>query len=1097
MVELLVKYRNKINWKYIDEWTYSGGFTSTENGDGIYELNKISNTDNDILISKNILKVGKKYKITGLYHITSGSFKIKNGSQVLNYITGGDSFSLVFTATDAKLEIESTWETNEWSISEFIIEEDGYTSLDLYDEPGILLNFSISDIRDYSKRMGTFSKNFTIPGTNKNNDFFDYVFDINTQSKLGMLEKCEAVISDGGVTLSQGYIWIDGVNKLDKVNEYSLQFYGEQLNLFNLIGDDYLESLDFSELNHTLTEYDPLYSWIDLDYFHYVYPWLDYGRDWGLGGEFGRITDDAPSCGVTPHDMFPAIQVKYILDKIMTKYGFSYDSEFLNSSEFKKIILPYVNNIEELYGWHTVTKTNHGGMVMNERRCEDFHLDITTPETVNLGFYTNETMKAGHDGIPSYYDDGGYVYKINKVIELYRRFNYGPFLVSNLGYPGVQGYDGTPNPNCYQVHQNHIPGSYLVPHDGKYRMTLTYKIEQWENISQDERDGLKIYACKLNKKYVMRDGIVMFDDNSHENSWYIYDETTDVPTLVDSRTGSTSGYVTTTGVTIDCEAGDEIYFKMKGVNHLLEHHVWQARVSSIEIEEYGYGEGIDIDMNKVLPKNVKIKDFIKDLVLLFNLYIDIDADDSSNLLIETRDDYYSSGSTLDWSSKIDISQQINLTKPTDYQSLINKLMYKEDKDYLNLQFNNEKDILKVGYGGKKFIYQNDVLDGEQTTKLSVFAPTIINDIWDVNGDGGKPQFVVSRLWNGAYPKTDESPRFEYQTEWVPRLLYFNNIDIGYNTETQTRFNYNGNVNQAGMYNKYKYPYCGHILDPFNLDDTQDLNFETALKINGTYQKTFTGGPLVDNKQIMTNNNCFNKYYSNQINQNTNKDASLLIGYFLLDSTDISKLNLADKVFVNGSYFYINKIVDYNPAQNKSLTKVELLKVLDLSDVSYTSYEESDGLGFDRPSIYGYTDFEKEIDFTSENIDNSNCNSIILGQGNFVTVCSALLNTDNSIVHSPSVLINSENITVNSGLSSVTTINERGLVINEGAVYIDGVKIKNGVLLSSNATIDGGVIEVDGVFNAFKFHEYHINSGGENGNDILDINIWEIEDGGEI
>jgi len=46
-------------------------------------------------------------------------------------------------------------------------------------------------------------------------------------------------------------------------------------------------------------------------------------------------------------------------------------------------------------------------------------------------------------------------------------------------------------------------------------------------------------------------------------------------------------------------------------------------------------------------------------------------------------------------------------------------------------------------------------------------------------------------------------------------------------------------------------------------------------------------------------------------------------------------------------------------------------------------------------------------------------------------------------------------------------------------------------------VDSGEIEVDGVFNPYMFKEYHINDSGENGNDIFDIKIWEVEDAGEI
>jgi hypothetical protein len=59
---------------------------------------------------------------------------------------------------------------------------------------------------------------------------------------------------------------------------------------------------------------------------------------------------------------------------------------------------------------------------------------------------------------------------------------------------------------------------------------------------------------------------------------------------------------------------------------------------------------------------------------------------------------------------------------------------------------------------------------------------------------------------------------------------------------------------------------------------------------------------------------------------TDKDSKLLSAQFYLKPSDIFSLSFANYVFLDGSLWRLNKIIDYNAGQ-PSLCTVELLKVI--------------------------------------------------------------------------------------------------------------------------------------------------------------------------
>ena len=116
-------------------------------------------------------------------------------------------------------------------------------------------------------------------------------------------------------------------------------------------------------------------------------------------------------------------------------------------------------------------------------------------------------------------------------------------------------------------------------------------------------------------------------------------------------------------------------------------------------------------------------------------------------------------------------------------------------------------------------------------------------------------------------------------------------------------------------NKTDYGYAGHLDDPDN--PTADINFGSPKEL---YFVLATAYPSA---------NLFNGYWSENIAEITDKDSKLLTCNVFLKETDIYGLDFSKLIYINGSLWRINKVMDYNPLDRQT-TKVEFLKVIELT-----------------------------------------------------------------------------------------------------------------------------------------------------------------------
>ena len=118
--------------------------------------------------------------------------------------------------------------------------------------------------------------------------------------------------------------------------------FGEAVDIASSIGQGLLTDLDLSYLEHTTNYYNIVFSWFFLGIVPcngtIVYGLMDRGQNWQ-----DTFTSDRP---IEQSQMTPYLKVKWLLDKILSTAGYTYDSVFLNSIDFGYMFLPMANGSE-------------------------------------------------------------------------------------------------------------------------------------------------------------------------------------------------------------------------------------------------------------------------------------------------------------------------------------------------------------------------------------------------------------------------------------------------------------------------------------------------------------------------------------------------------------------------------------------------------------------------------------------------------------------------------------------------------------------------------------------------------------------------------
>jgi hypothetical protein len=736
---------------------------------------------------------------------------------------------------------------------QFLSPATGY--IELTQDIVVPLSFGVADIRDIGKRSGAFSKSVVVPGTKQNKETLSHLYDLNIVTGVFNVNKLQkAIIIDefGSILFNNGIVQLIDVNKVNNTftNEEEISFTllikDTTGDFITSMSDKKLSDLDFSEFTHLFNQSSVTSSWTHTytDGYKYLMPYID---------PIGQTTDNIFHLT----EFRPAIYARQYWDKIFASNGYSYTWVAQDSTDiqFSKLVIPYNGDVPKLSqtdidykeiiasastSFQGVEYTATGPLLNVVAPItgllwvtDDFIADVELKD--NVGDYNPTTglFTPSYDAVTP----GGisFIYEINYDIVIVNPPSVGPIrnASSNAGDPLIL----VP----LNIIRNTTTGNYFSTPIGYHSIAdlTTFPTGPTTVVSG------AIGTCVNTVPNI--------------NAFNVLN------TQIGLRTQDTQGTWVDVG-----------FNNVNGVKYRVIVNSITVTIKPSTNTLAGFGSMYNL--NQFIPDKIKQSDFIKSICTMFNLYIIPDEDNPTNLIIQTRNEYYDQGIVYDATHLLNknIEQTIEFLPDVTAKRL--KLSYKQDTDVANVGYFNNTDEI---YGQVEYTFDSEYVKNNETKEI-IFSPT---PNLDNNLIGANLPYL-----SGSAPKSNI--RILYDGGMLPCIGFqINEVGLIYSSTFTD------------------YPFMGHFDKPIN--PTYDLNFNQC-----DYY-------FYDNFNVITSNNLYNKFWKRTLD--TINEGRLVTAYFDVDTGNFANFKLNTKIFLKqyNHYFIINKIIDWN-VNSKKPTKVELI-----------------------------------------------------------------------------------------------------------------------------------------------------------------------------
>jgi len=843
----------------------------------------------------------------------------------------------------------------------------------------LAMTFQISDIKDLTSTSGDYSKTFKIPATKNNNKLLKHTYTPNIDTDVNLTEnkKCRILINN--LFSVKGLIKVTGVGGYGETpSYYDCVFFGSNLSWADDLSNKYMNELDWG-VNGQNLEYNKtkiMATWqdenCDSSASPIVYPIVSYG-DYNPDGEpktiqlldtladalsttatrigYRGFTNSATSYG-TPKpsaDWRPAVFVKDTLEKIFGQVGYSINSTFMATDMFKKLVwlLPNFkyNNSEEQYDEYSVESNFTNGVSMSVGVYSGGISSTVTEDGVLEsdfgGFVTKNDGNANYIGNPTAQGSEG-----TKLIPLdSTRLNVtldeGSYVDTTNDYITIGEY------GYYDVKLNGLQARLANGRKGGSDVEHINTIKVCVNLDVNtvgQTSWVALGRCDDTQSPLNSSGLPNTNANSSQFSSYQNLSSID---SVGTWFNKGDKIRLTTGLKITNTSEN-------GQNFMMTTFTRSASSSNLDItlnsEAVDYGQTYDLD--KVINENYKQIDFVKGIAHAFNLKMTTD-ETTRTVNIEPFNTFYKDyADAIDWTYKLDRSKQIEdkWIKSDLKRDVVFK--YKTDSKDKKVEARGEEyfDGIKDEYPYQETLPKT-FEKGESKYENPFFAGSY--NAKDQDTTGGMIDTAFSAcLWEETVSSNDTNrPPKGY--EFLPRLLYWNKyspptVAAGFDiklAKVQTwsiAFGFILADNAATSLTSNIYPQATSI----NRDDSSspilsygNVNVRDYDDATGVYTSYAAGRGL------------FETYYKNMFEMFKAKPR-LRIVYIDLKTADIINLDFRKLVYIDGVYWRINKVVDYQPNKNQP-TKVELVEWLQLGAFaavapSFGGNENTGGFGEDIP-----------------------------------------------------------------------------------------------------------------------------------------------------
>tara|TARA_R110002167_G_C12699172_1_gene653214 strand:- start:735 stop:3827 length:3093 start_codon:yes stop_codon:yes gene_type:complete len=846
----------------------------------------------------------------------------------------------------------------------------------------LALTFSIADARNLDNRTGTYSKSFNIPATKNNNRILKTSYNpgsiTSSSENIHTTKPCRIIVD--GVYSITGLFQLTAVGQSSSPSYYSCVFYGDNVSWASSIDTKLLRNLavrggsdgsGWDLLNGKIgtgleltyasitaawdavnaTDTMPYGGVVATNTTPVVYPNCSYGDknetgecktqqllktateangwsatktgNWGWDGNGNPYGTPEPTL-----DWRPGIFIYDIIKQIFAQEGYNVSSLFMETPMFKSLIM-LLPNFRYSNTDFRVNTHSAGGTFIPIAQIKHA-TDLSPVLQPASSDWTNHTLRFNLHG----------AYNENNVYD-------------NTIYDDSTGYFTTTEAGFYDISAENLGVSIKTMCDGTAtNVKLAYVKLNLEIQTKGESSW-----NKLIDSYAVNN--VTYPDCSNFNHSGAPDSppnTHDFPILSTERRFLNKGdkvrflvKVKTTNVesTAETIGYDMTFWGGSPYQYQDFFNTWYYGAGSegainfqFHGEEGAFGQ--TYDLKNVIDTESTQMGFIKGIIHCFNLYMTTNVANKT-VYIEPFDDFFEEpNSAVDWTGKVDLSQ--NQEDKWVESDLSREVIFKYKSDSSDKVVEN-----------KGIVYWDGVLDtypyreflgSDYKTGVTKFENPFFAGTWDANdgdiasangGCQGRCPVVPSSgvLWGecdgNILPRGCGECRPPKGNNFLPRILTYLRDDSSptgsssrWYTEVELWTNQRDfittGIPTAWSGATINYPIMARA---FCVDSKPNMNNITPVLTYGTVRRSYWNPASPNSNYTMSYyKGLYQTYYEKMMDmlRTTNR---IKIIYLNLRISDIMNLDLKKLVYIDGYYYRINRVIDYQP-NNNNTTQVELL-----------------------------------------------------------------------------------------------------------------------------------------------------------------------------
>ena len=628
------------------------------------------------------------------------------------------------------------------------------------------LTFNISDIKDLNARKGNKSKTITLPGTRNNTSLMLSVYTLSATDNISGTDsdfvdfdpsiKAEAQYYQNGLLEFNGVAQLMSCKLMNGIWSFEITLVSDTIDYISRLAKIKVNELDWSEYNHSLTYANQQDTWngtIQLNGSpssnQDSQGWTGRGYYYGLI-DYGFTRPSASTFGV--EHIPPQVFCYEILEKAFNYCGISWDSAFLESQLFKKLLMAYP-----------------GG-------------DLPTIDSTQANYVSAYTTEVNNS-------NGFILNGLSQVISILP----GPvWLVNDLTIYDV--YDCVINQDNLNQIQTNSPVLFVSSQQGLFTINYVGSHDiTWINNTGTMNGNYEVFLWIYKNNVPISSDLIYEGVLNGVSSGYSLTYSFDYKREVNLSINDTLSFKLQYSLT-----GGEIIGGSGALTGITTQIVSNTADLNIEKNQQTLSVGGTVFLNAFLP-DMTCDNFFKGLVTAFNLYVKPSNADPTIMEIEPLSDFYNaSGDAIDWSAKLDRSSEIKIEPTINFSSKNYNFNFEQDDDYWNTRY---LDDVQEQYGSFLIQSQSQFAVSDTNFKLpfsqkllaripetspGAYTDLIVPRSFQVkfNEDGtsliekkkGKPFIVqLGGLRTGAWTHRDETGTDHVETDY-PYVGHLNSLD---------------------------------------------------------------------------------------------------------------------------------------------------------------------------------------------------------------------------------------------------------------------------------------------------------------------------------